>query len=200
MDLEDFLASGLLELYVMGALDQREALLVQQMQTSYPEVSLELAALETFMEKDAMRNAIRPSNALEEKMDSLFSNLEVEQYMQLTDLPLINCFSDANAWLEMIVPLIPKGDFGGRFEKLLRNDDKVMQALVITPEGVEEEIHENMLESFLILKGTCVCTIGDETITMGPGTFMQIPLNQPHTIAVVSKSVTAILQHVECDV
>lgn len=198
MDLTAFLNSGLLELYLIGTLDQEEALLVNQMRAAHPKVAAELAMLEAFFEKEAMQRVVKPDPKFDEKMESLFLNLEIEQVMQLSAPPLITSFSDANAWLKMISPLLPKGNSGDRFEKLLRNDDKVMQALVITSEGVEEEVHENMQESFLILKGTCICTIGNETITMGPGDFMQIPLHQPHTISVVSKSVIAILQHVEC--
>ncbi len=196
MDLTTFLNSGLLELYLIGKLDQEEVLLVNQMRVAHPEVVAELASLEAFFEREALQHAVKPDSRFDEKMQSLFLNLEIEQVMQLSDMPLITSFSDADAWFEMISPLLPQGNFEGRFEKLLRNDDQVMQALVITPEGVDEEVHEDMHESFLILKGTCICTIGNETITMGPGSFMQIPLNQPHTIAVASKSVIAILQHV----
>jgi mannose-6-phosphate isomerase-like protein (cupin superfamily) len=196
MDLTTFLNSGLLELYLIGKLDQEEVLLVNQMRVAHPEVVAELASLEAFFEREALQHAVKPDSRFDEKMQSLFLNLEIEQVMQLSDTPLITSFSDADAWFEMISPLLPQGNFEGRFEKLLRNDDQVMQALVITPEGVDEEVHEDMHESFLILKGTCICTIGNETITMGPGSFMQIPLNQPHTIAVASKSVIAILQHV----
>ncbi|MFD2284977.1 cupin domain-containing protein [Pedobacter petrophilus] len=200
MDLSAFLNSGLLELYLMGKLDQEEVLLVHQMRATHPEVVAELASLEAFFEREALQHAVKPDPKFDDKMESLFLNLEIEQAMQLSDTPLITSFSDADAWFEMISPLLPQGELGGRFEKLLRNDDQVMQALVITPEGVDEEVHENLHESFLILKGTCICTIGNETITMGPGSFMQIPLNQPHTIAVASKSVIAILQHVACTV
>jgi len=196
MYLTTFLNSGLLELYLIGKLDQEEVLLVNQMRVAHPEVVAELASLEAFFEREALQHAVKPDSRFDEKMQSLFLNLEIEQVMQLSDMPLITSFSDADAWFEMISPLLPQGNFEGRFEKLLRNDDQVMQALVITPEGVDEEVHEDMHESFLILKGTCICTIGNETITMGPGSFMQIPLNQPHTIAVASKSVIAIVQHV----
>ena len=198
MDLTAFLNSGLLELYLIGTLDQEEVLLVNQMRAAHPEVAAELASLEDFFEREALQQAVKPDPEFDDKMESLFLNLEIEQAMQLSDPPLITSFSNADAWFKMISPLLPKNDFDGRFEKLLRNDHKVMQALVITPEGVEEEVHENMHESFLILKGTCICTIDKETITMGPGAFMQIPLHQPHTIAVVTESVIAILQHVEC--
>ena len=196
MYLTTFLNSGLLELYLIGKLDQEEVLLVNQMRVAHPEVVAELASLEAFFEREALQHAVKPDSRFDEKMQSLFLNLEIEQVMQLSDMPLVTSFSDADAWFEMISPLLPQGNFEGRFEKLLRNDDQVMQALVITPEGVDEEVHEDMHESFLILKGTCICTIGNETITMGPGSFMQIPLNQPHTIAVASKSVIAIVQHV----
>lgn len=197
MELKEFLESGLIELHVMGMLAQDDALLVQKMLSIHPEVRREIDLLETFYEQDARRNAVNPSLQLDRKMELLFSNLDTEQHIQLTKLPLITGFSDSNAWLELVSPLLPKNEPSKRFEKLLRYQDGVMQALVVSPTHIDEEIHEELHESFLILKGTCICTIGESSLNMGPGDYMEIPLHQPHTVTITSSSVTAILQRIQ---
>jgi mannose-6-phosphate isomerase-like protein (cupin superfamily) len=196
MELNEFLNSGMLELYLINTLHPEEVSLVESMRKLYPEVHAELAKLESFLEEDAIRNAVSPHTRMDEKMALMFNNLEAEQNMQLSATPLISALSNADAWLELVTPLLPENYSGERFEKLLRHENGVMQVLVISATDVEEEVHESLDESFLILKGTCICHIGEHFINMGPGDFMQIPLNLPHTVTITSESITAILQHI----
>lgn len=199
-ELRKFLDSGLLELYLIGALGSEEVSFVEKMRKLHPVVDSELAAIEAFLESDAIRNAVNPSAEMNAKMESIFGSFEKEQKRQLTALPLISAFSSADAWLEMIAPLLPKAQQQERFEKMLRHENGVTQVLVISSTDIEEEVHEDLDESFLILKGTCVCTIGSNSFNMGPGDFMQIPLYLPHTVRITSESVTAILQRVDSGV
>jgi len=198
MDLAEFFKSGILELYLLGSLNLEEAALMEQMRSKHPvEISAEIKALEYFFEQDALQNAIKPSFALDKKMEVVFANLELEHQMSIDRLPLINPFSNPNAWLELISSYLPKEHkLTERFGKILRNTDGVMQMLVVSETDIDEEVHEDLEESFLILKGTCTCTIGETSFNMGPGDFMQIPLHEPHTVTLTSPSVTAILQHV----
>lgn len=196
-DLAEFLESGLLELYVLGNLADGDLAPIKKMRLKYnTEITAEINALESFFEQDALRCAIKPNSVFDQKMEGIFANLEIEHQMSLDRLPLINPFSSPNAWLKMIALDLPKGRLTERFGKLLRNDNGVMQLLVVSETDIDEEVHEDLEESFLILKGTCTCTIGATSFHMGPGDFMQIPLHQPHTVKLTSPSVTAILQHV----
>lgn len=197
MELNEFLNSGMLELYLINALSPGEVSLVENMRTLYPEVDTELVLLESFIEENAIRNAVSPPVRMDKKMELMFENLEAEQHMQLSATPLISSLSSADAWLELVTPLLPNNYSGERFEKLLRREGGIMQLLVISSTDVEEEIHDRLDESFLILKGTCICNIGEHSINMGPGDFMQIPLDLPHTVKITSESITAILQHIK---
>lgn len=198
MELKDFINNGMLELYLMGLLSPEEVSLVERMRSQYPEINSELAKIEDFIEKDAIRNAESLPEQIDKKMELIFEGLEAEKNMQLSLLPLISAFSNSDYWLKLVSPLLPKIHSGERFEKLLRHGNGVMQVLVRSSSDIEEEIHDHLDESFLILEGTCICTIGNSSFNMGPGDFMQIPLYQPHTVSITSASVTAILQHVEC--
>ena len=60
MELKDFINNGMLELYLMGLLSPEEVSLVERMRSQYPEINSELAKIEDFIEKDAVRNAVSP--------------------------------------------------------------------------------------------------------------------------------------------
>ncbi len=77
------------------------------------------------------------------------------------------------------------------FKKIL----DFQQFLIRIRKFVPIETHDNMLESFFVLEGSCNCTIGDSEISLSEGGFAEIPLNKPHFPTVTStKPVLAILQ------
>lgn len=196
MELGQFMESGLLELYLLHALGEDDRRLVEQMRLSYPEVAKEIFELEQFMEEDALRNSVDPSVVLSEKMYGIFGELEKEAEMEVDELPLISVMSSASKWLNVIKPLIPAEFEDEKFVHVLKDESGVFQALIVSRMDIEEEVHDALEETFLILEGTCICTIENQYFNMGPGDFMEIPLNKPHTVTITSKSVTAILQHV----
>lgn len=198
MELNEFINSGMMELYLIGALNTEEISLIERMRGLHPEINTELAKIENYIERGAIYNAVCPLERTDKKMALIFASLEAEQNMQLSQTPLISAFSNSDDWLKLVSPLLPKNHSGERLEKLLRHGNGVMQVLVISSSDIEEEIHDHLDESFLILEGTCVCTIGTSSFNMGPGDFMQIPLYLPHMVSITSTSVTAILQHIEC--
>ena len=67
--------------------------------------------------------------------------------------------------------------------------------LVVTKLDVPQEMHDDIAESFFILKGRCTCTIGDEQVTLNPGDHLDIPLHVNHDVKLESPYVIAILQH-----
>ena len=62
---------------------------------------------------------------------------------------------------------------------------------------IPEEVHHKDLESFLILEGHCRCFLGELTVDLGPGGFLEIPLEVPHRLEITGNTpVLAILQKV----
>ena len=49
--------------------------------------------------------------------------------------------------------------------------------LVVSSTNFEDEVHDDEYESFLILKGSCKCTIGNSVQFMDESDYMAIPLN-----------------------
>lgn len=192
MEVQDYIKSGILEEYCLGLLNdsEREAVLV--MSAIYPEVKKDLVEIELAMERLALTGAVAPKTALKQHILDLIA---AEETITLNNLPPTTKYSNYQAWLKAVEHLIPAEPFDDFFALPLRNDDKVEQTLIVTKLGVPEETHGDVIESFFILKGQCVCTVGKHTYTLSAGDFLEIPLHEKHDIELLTPHVIAILQH-----
>ncbi|MFC3563175.1 cupin domain-containing protein [Pedobacter jamesrossensis] len=196
MNLLNFLSSGLLELYISGKLSKADRLLVEEMTIRYEEVANERMRLELLFGNETKVQSQRPSESFDNRMMSFFSDLEKEKVMKGDDIPLISPFSNAEDWLRLVEGFIPEEAPETQFIYPLHQSEKRTQLLVVSAIDIDEEIHDELSESFLILKGSCVCSIEDAIFEMKAGDFMQIPLHKTHQVKLTSPLVIAILQHV----
>lgn len=197
MNLQPYIASGILELYVLDLLSQAEKIGVERMLKVYPILREEVLAIETDLENYAHINAIPPSKKLEKEITEIVNNLSIEQHISFEQLPRINEYSNYLNWLPLIEPIKPNKIDDGIFNKVLQHNEQITQVLVVSEINIPEEIHDDELESFLILEGNCECIVSGKSRFMGPGDFMAIPLYEPHDVIVKSKQVIAILQRVK---
>ncbi len=70
MEVQDFIESGKIELFILGILDPVEKEEVENMIQNYPEVRLEKNRIEASMEAFAQQEAVEPTNDLKEKIRS----------------------------------------------------------------------------------------------------------------------------------
>jgi len=195
MNIRAYIESGILEEYCLGLLNPDEQKIVVRVCLLYPEVKKELTLIEETIEKLAASRAITPGADNKQKiLNSLgFSDQPVKY--DLTNLPLTNVSSDHKSWLlslEHLIPAEPEEDFSCH---VLRQDEQFAQMLIIAKNDVPEETHDNLMESFFILKGRCTCSVGGSTVTLGPGDFLEIPLNLEHNVKMLTPHVVAILQY-----
>ena len=192
MQLSEYIKSGILEQYCLGLLTKSEQEAVLAMSAIYPEIKVDLAEIELTLERLAAINAIAPKTYLKQQiLNTIASNAVIT----LNNLPPTDRYSDYRAWLKAVEPLIPTQPFEDFFALPLHHDDKIEQTLVVTKLGVPEETHENVIESFFILEGSCVCKVGAHTYTLNAGDFLEIPLLEKHDVTLTSPHVVAILQH-----
>ena len=198
MNINAYIESGILELYALNLLNEAENAAVEAKLSMYEELRQELAQISIALEKHALSNSITPRSELKSLIFDAIENLEKEKIMDPDDLPLITHNSDYRNWLKFISGF---GDLvlgeDGKAIQVLQDNDLVTQLLVVSTSDIEQEIHQNEHESFLILSGECKCTIGSRERLMTEGDFMAIPLYEPHDVKLVSPKVTAILQLVK---
>jgi mannose-6-phosphate isomerase-like protein (cupin superfamily) len=193
VNVQAYIKSGYLEQYCFGPFDAKLADEVNRLSLIYPEIKLELNAIELTLERLAQSQAVTPNHKLRTRILSAL-NLANEP-LDVNHLPPTSQFSDHQAWFAAVEHLIPAEPFDDFFAVLLQQNEKIAQTLVITKLNVPEEVHEVISESFFILKGTCTCTVGKDSFTLNAGDHLNIPLHTNHDIRIDSPYVIAILQH-----
>lgn len=191
MDLQQYIDSGVLYDYCTGALDPVRMAEVEMNGLLYPRLQKEIDALKAMLHAG-------PSPAslvhLKEDIWGLLDNINKENAGLLNDLPLINKYSDYHKWKKIVQPLVPLPIADDWIVYPLRTSQTLTQLLIVSRIDVPEEIHDSEHECFLILDGECVCRLGEQSVHLGPGGFLEIPLFVPHSVHIISTQVTAVLQ------
>jgi len=191
MDIQAYIKSGILEQYCLNLLHADEQADVLKNCVLYPEIKQELTAIELAIEKIAAAQSITPDERIKQRILDILGFANV---IDLNNLPIVDAYADYKTWLAAVEHLIPAQPFDDFFMEVLRQDDKAAQMLVVTKVDVPEETHDNWIESFFILQGQCVCSVGTEKFTLNAGDFLEVPLYTDHDIKITSPHVVAILQ------
>ncbi len=193
MDIQTYLNSGNLELYALGLLSGAEKNEAEEYILKYPQIRAELDRIELQLEGAAVSSGIEPSVSLREKV---LNRIFGEGIAAGASLPLISKTSDHREWLRLVSRHIPEDFTEGCYSRVLQQTGQLMQTLLVSSTDFDDEVHEDLHESFLILEGKCKCTVGDVEFFMEAGDYTEIPLDAVHRVEIVKKPVIAILQRV----
>jgi len=196
MDIEAYINSGILYDYCTNTLSAVKRIEVEQVCAEYPEIKKELLQIQHALDRFAGSSPMWPGEKIKEGIWNTLENINKEKAGDLNDLPVINKYSDHNRWKNIILPLMPRDIPEEPVITPLRNSGGVMQVLMIGKTGVEDEVHEQEQESFLVLEGECDCHIGDNVYRLGPGGFIEIPMYEHHDVKVISEYVVAVMQRI----
>ena len=193
MEQQKFLQSGNLEVYCLGLLTNEEVEELKLMCSRYPEVKQELDAIEIALETMALQRAITPPQELKRR---LLKKLGFEQIvgLDLQNLPAINVQTHYGDWLGALAHLIPKDPVDVIVFQSLTQTPQLTQSLVYSRINIPEEIHEDLIESFFILEGSCRCMVDGQEYILNPGDFLEIPLYVKHDITLLTPHIVAVLQ------
>lgn len=101
-DVNAYIESGILELYVLGQLTEQERREVEEMAQKHPEIKKELAAVELALEGYALENAVTPSADLEDK---ILASLDSSSNINSGRSSIVQAPTPAPASEPKIVPL-----------------------------------------------------------------------------------------------
>lgn len=193
MNLKTYIASGILELYVLNMLDQPQVAEVEEMLSNYPELQAEVLAISTALETAAFKHAVEPSDGLFAKIEQhLFGSSDAGNDSELS---IIDDKSDYTMWLDLVKVKFPAALTASNFCEPIVQSQGLTQMLVVSSFDIEEESHAHEYESFLILKGKCRCTVEGQVFYLEAGGFTQIPLEVIHKVEVIDGPVMAIVQY-----
>jgi mannose-6-phosphate isomerase-like protein (cupin superfamily) len=197
MDIKAYIVSGIIEDYCLGILNTEESKAVEEQAQLHPEIKQEIEDYLNTFERYALDSNFYPPLYVKDKTLELLKNLQLEEQAKLDELPLLNKYSDHNNWLQIVKPVLPEKLNDKMFIRVLRNDKKVSQTIIWTAVDYPDEVHQDVEECFIILKGRCRCYIEDEVVELGPGGFLEIPMNKHHDVKVIEHPVLAVVQRIK---
>ncbi len=197
MNIPEYISSGVLEDYCLGALSDTQMAEVEAVCAKHPEVKEELVSIQKALEGYVTEQPVWRKAALKSPIWETLSNINLEEEAVPGKFPIINKYSDHNNWLKMVAPLKPKDFKEGTYIDVIQHNEQVTQMLVMSYIGQDEEEHDDLKECFMILEGECECNIGGKIIPLKAGGFIDIPLHTSHSVRVMPGScVTAIMQRI----
>lgn len=187
---EEFITSGILELYVLGYTSVEEEEEVEEMKMLYPQVQEEIISIGLAMENHALANGIAPDPTIR---PFLMATIDLTERMKggeiLNDVPILSESSkmaDYAQWINREDMVLDEEGFDDIYAKIIGYTAEAISAIVWIKEMAPDETHTKEYERFLILEGTCDITVGMDVYSLKKGDYFQIPLFKNHVVTVTS--------------
>ncbi len=128
MNVQEYIASGILEQYVLGILSERENAEVLRNATNYPEIRAEINALENALMQYAQANAVPLREGLTEE---ILNTLDQLGTTQASDNPTNRATANNSSWLPVLLGALLLGAIGLAFY-FYQQRNKVVEQLSTT--------------------------------------------------------------------
>ena len=186
---EDYIDSGLLELYVLGETTLEESNQIAQLAAIDPLLQKEITEIELALERYATIHSVEPDPLIRPLLLATIDFIErMRDGEQLSVTPILDKNSkitDYSEWLNRKDMVLPE-EFDDIYAKILTHTETLTCAIVWIKEMAPQEVHDTEFEKFLIIEGTCTITIEEQVHHLLPGDFLTIPLHKKHHVTVTS--------------
>lgn len=152
----------------------------------------------------AAAHAVTPDpglkNKILDKIKALNFNKNNRKPLSLDNLPILDETTNWMDWQEVIKEIHPPEDFDGIYLHSLVSSPQRELFVAWVKEYVAEEVHTDIIESFVLLEGTCECHITDvdgnaRVVRMAAGDFITMRTGETHDVIITSlEPAKAILQ------
>ena len=190
MSIKEFISSGILELYIMGAAGSEDVQEVERMAAIHPEIRDEIESISQTMEELAMSASISPGRNVKPFLIATIDYMErIKSGERATIPPALTEKSelhDYEFWLnrdDMVMP----NDAEDIFAKIIGSIPGTTTAIVWIERDTPAEVHHDEFEKFLIAEGTCEIIVENEIHRLVPGDYFAIPLHKSHVVKVTSE-------------
>jgi len=182
MDIEKFIASGLLEEFVLGVISDENKKIVNDLAKQYPQVKEEILAIEESFEIYSTQYEMTPPPNLKAK---IMDKINEEERLKLP--PLLTStspISDYDYWLGKVKE--PE-QYESMHMEIIGEYESAKMVIAWIKEGEPDHSHDQYSEIFLIVEGSCTATIGDQTADYEVGDYVCFPIHVNHSYHVTSK-------------
>ncbi len=152
----------------------------------------------------AESHAIAPPDELKlsilQKVSVLRDAEKKRQVFNIDSLPLLDSKANWLDWQACVQHITPPEDYEGVFLHSLETSPERDLFVAWVKEFIVEEVHHDLVESFIVLEGSCECKItgtdgNTRIVRLTAGDYIEIPVDEPHNIIITSlQPVKAILQ------
>ena len=149
-------------------------------------------------------HAVKPPLSMRDKILGKIKKLNEQKRNQrkftLKNLPLLSPDSNWLEWQLAVASIPTPENYNDAFTHTLEDNEIRELHLVWVKDCVPEEVHHELLESFILLEGTCECHVIQEdgskrTVRMREGDYISFKLGEIHEIHITSaEPAKAILQ------
>ncbi len=188
-NIDSFIESGILEMYVLGLASAEELKEVEEMSAAHEEVRREIEAISEVLKvygtskTNAINGTVKPM---------ILAAIDYEERLKKGEKAgspsILNAGStaaDYSEWLNRADIVMPD-NFNGMHVKIIGYTAEASTAVVWLQDETPYEVHTDEHEKFLILEGTCDIDIDGTVHHMTPGCYMSIPLHAGHIVKVTS--------------
>lgn len=189
-NVNEYINSGILEMYVLGLTSPEENKEVEELSILHREVKEEIESISKALITYSETKAPKIDPTAKPLMLATIDYMErIRNGEERTVPPVLNEYSkisDYDQWLER-KDLELKEDLEDFAIKLIGYQPGAMTAIVWIKEATPYEMHDDEFEKFLILEGTCDIITDTHTLSLRPGDYYSLPLNLGHVVKVTSK-------------
>ncbi len=188
MNVEKFIASGILENYCMGFTTEAENAEVELCAGMYPQVQEELDHLRSVFESYVLSNKIEPSPRVKFAVMQSVYKQKAKQDQQYP--PLIDMSEQTDhlaKWIADHPVPPPDAEFDNLFMRELPSTEFFTNFIVWAKAGHETEMHTDCNEYLYVIKGSCTMYFEDEVKSYTAGDIIVIPPHVNHNAVVTSE-------------
>jgi quercetin dioxygenase-like cupin family protein len=188
--IQDYINSGVLELYVMGMTTQEENIEISALAVENIEIKSEIEAIEKALQltTEAIAPEISPTAKamVMATIDYTERLKNGEEYITAPLLTKNSKIEDFSTWINRPNMQVAE-DYETIDAKIISASPELATIIVWLKHGAPIEIHDKEYEHFLIVEGSCTITIGSDAHNLVPGDYLSIPLYIGHSVAVTSE-------------
>ena len=185
---KEYIDSGILEHYVLGCTTVEESILVELLINEEPVIGMEIIAIQEALECYAMKHAVTPNPVIKPFLLATIDYSERLKNGELATQPPFlhdkSVIEDYAIWLNRADMKCHDGE--NIYAKIIGYTPEAITAIVWIKDYAPQEIHDNELEKFLVVEGSCNIIVGEEVYALTGGDYFAIPLHKNHRVKVTS--------------
>lgn len=193
MTVAELLKSGLLEMYCLGDISERDKILVENFALHEPLVRKEISAIEKSFEIYSETHAKKPPAQLKNKIIEAIMQQEADK---LGLPPLLTAETNSDDWFNYLHDndIHPPNYFKQLYMYELPSTQNLITYVAWARKGAfVEEIHERESEKLLMLKGTCIIRFNKKEYHLKENDFIEIPANTMHHAEATSDEIMILI-------